>query len=357
LGNQVKKENVMKLFEKIKIGEQREIRILGIPILQYGKFSKDFKDDAIYEGYISLLPSRSLKQKLLSKILHQIDGDYGDIYIVRANSGETYFLTSFIKVWQKNNNAKNPIVILTRQYHKDIFEMFASDIRFIFIPISNRESSILDSFMIYKKHRVYVYMTAKFFDYSDKSYKISKLHNTNCILNELKIKKKMLSLPKPVCNEDISWKIKGMELNIDKFIFIAPEASCCRLMPASFWYLLSKEFLKRGFDIFVNAVNPENKILGTKSCALTFKEGYKLASLSKGIVALRSGFCEFLSSTNAPKHIIYTNYPYRGVDVKTMMKSFTLKALSFFVNEDEIYEYDGENTAQDILLKNILKRF
>jgi hypothetical protein len=37
----------MKLFEKIKVNQEREIRILNIPVLQYGRIENDLSPFAI----------------------------------------------------------------------------------------------------------------------------------------------------------------------------------------------------------------------------------------------------------------------------------------------------------------------
>ena len=69
-----------------------------------------------------------------------------------------------------------------------------------------------------------------------------------------------------------------------------------------------------------------------KTCFLTFEEAYYLASLSKCIIGLRSGFIEPLTSIkNLPIFCLYTDFKDRGllksISSDVVMKSFSLKKL------------------------------
>ena len=88
----------MKIFEKIKIEKEREIRIFGIAVLQYGK---KIISGGI-ERYVKLFPT-SFEDKTLKRILKDIPEQYDDIWIIRtAGLGEAQLLNFAFDLTENN---------------------------------------------------------------------------------------------------------------------------------------------------------------------------------------------------------------------------------------------------------------
>lgn len=91
-------------------------------------------------------------------------------------------------------------------------------------------------------------------------------------------------------------KVSKTGLNLDKFVFIAPEAQSCKLYDEDFWCELINQFQAKGYDVFVNLVEDDVKLksaIDYKTCDLNFAEAFALARRSKKIVSLRSGLQNF----------------------------------------------------------------
>ena len=155
-------------------------------------------------------------------------------------------------------------------------------------------------------------------------------------------------------------KIENLKLNLDNFVFIAPEAQSCMLLDNSFWVSLIKSFKEKGYDVFVNLVDNSVDLTGAeyKSCFLTYSEVFALAQKSKKIISLRSGLTEFLVQTNIPVDVLYTKFRnrhfYDDMSVEQVMSGFSIRKL-YNVNPKLINEYNFQNYARQDLINEITK--
>lgn len=139
-------------------------------------------------------------------------------------------------------------------------------------------------------------------------------------------------------------KVKRINLNLDNFIFIAPESQSNKDPKEDFWQDIIEKSYKEGVDVFLNIMQLNPKYGTAKTCYLTFEEGYYLASLSKKIIGLRSGFIEPLTSIQKiPVTCYYTDFEDRGllkhISSEKVLKGFSLKELPN-VNIELIKEFD-----------------
>ena len=154
-------------------------------------------------------------------------------------------------------------------------------------------------------------------------------------------------------------KIKSLNLDLSKFIFIAPEAITCELLDNSFWKILIEDFKNLGFDIFVNLVDTKFNIGldNYKTCSLSVSEAFALAKRAKKIVTLRSGFSELLVQAGVPIDILYNKFRNRrcfnDISVKLVMEGFSLKKLPMLTNRC-ISEYEYNISDQSSLIKEIV---
>ncbi|MCD7780769.1 MAG: hypothetical protein LUH05_08885, partial [Candidatus Gastranaerophilales bacterium] len=140
-------------------------------------------------------------------------------------------------------------------------------------------------------------------------------------------------------------KAERIGLNLDNFIFISPESMSNESPNKNYWCDLCDKYYNAGFDIFINAINQSPDYGFGKTCFLTFDEAYYIASLSKKIIGLRSGFIEILTSIkNVPITCLYTDFKDRGIlkpiAAEKVMSAFSLKKLPN-ANEENIKEIIG----------------
>ena len=155
-------------------------------------------------------------------------------------------------------------------------------------------------------------------------------------------------------------KVSKTGLNLDKFVFIAPEAQSCKLYDEDFWCELINQFQAKGYDVFVNLVEDDVRLksaIDYKTCDLNFAEVFALARRSKKIVSLRSGFTEFLLQTGVPIDVLYTKFRHRhffdDMDIYHVMSGFGLTQLPF-VDKEKIREFNMFEISQSTCLKEII---
>lgn len=343
----------MKLFEKIKVNagktREREIRFLNIPIVQYGKK----EENGVQEKYLEILP-RSLRNKLFNKLinhLNKLDIDFDDIYISRMNIGETVLLAGLIKNWFKLNNSRKPIIILTQEYHKDIFDLYCPNVNYIYYPISK---SILDNLLHkinfkFKNHHFYYFITIIIGMLGKKG-----IHFSKFIKDILKIDS--YEFPNQISSDgNIPQKFLDTGININKFVILSPEAISLNSPDMAFWTKLAKEFNNLGYSVFCNITKEESYIPGTYTTQLSLKELYSVAKYSKAIIGLRSGLMDFLASIENLKIIaLYASLDYWEIPAEKVLKTYTLKELPF-KHSTKIVEYSLEDFSTTILINKIIK--
>lgn len=341
----------MKIFEFKKNKTERYFKLFGITI--YKNLSKE-REQFILNGLISIkkewIPKEYIKKKEIKILNHSLiklkeDGDYcyfyifnklikkqraidyygkklvkyienkhDDIYIFSANSGETFiFLTYFADAFIKKHSSKKPLFICLQKYLCELVKMIYPEIPCIYIKTP----------FMFVKQEPFIYKNKRFFrifniTFLEKAYKkikdetipcsYFKLQQEELNISDEEIKIKPIKISKEV-EESMNTKVKEIGLNIDNFIFIAPEAKSCLSADNDFWINIINEFHEKGYDIFMNL--NDNKVhineVEYKSSLLTLSEGFALAKRAKKIITLRSGFAEILSQSGVDMDVIYTD--------------------------------------------------
>lgn len=379
----------MKLFEYKKDENERVAKIFGIPVM---KQTSDYMTSERYQEFLGGLittikindPITDCSKKDIQVLGHSIskrieennfktysflgfeyrkislieqfkkqyskyfDKKYDDIYILRANSGEIYLtLTYLIDSIIKKNGSKKPLLVATQKYHVDMIKMICPDIPYVYINKMNLKV-VGDSFKI-DNFRFFLLFDNKYFKQVD-GIELNNSHYFKIILAGLNLTEDDISMRKVVVDSEIEntmlKKIEKTGLNLDKFVFLAPEAQSCKLYDESFWCELINRLQDKGYDVFVNLVEKDIKLknaIDFKTCDLTFAEAFALAKHAKRIVSLRSGFTEFLLQTNVPMDVLYTKFKHRHIfddmDIYHVMSGFGLVQLPF-VNIENIREFN-----------------
>ncbi len=308
----------IKLSSKESDSSNKEIKILGKSVIKR-------LEENNFRTY-SFLGFEYRKISLIKEFKKQyfkyFDKEHDDIYILRANSGEIYLtLTYLIDSIIKKNGSKKPLLVATQKYHIDMIKMICPDLPYVYIKKLNLKV-VGDSFKI-DHFRFFLLFDAIHFrkvELDIKGNEIGKHHYFKSILERLDFSEEDLKMRKmtvlPDAEQSMLEKVEKTGLNLDKFVFLAPEAQSCKLYDEDFWVFLVNKLQEMGYDVFVNLVEKDIKLknaIDFKTCDLSFAEAFALAKRAKRIVSLRSGFTEFLLQTGVPIDVLYTKFRHRHI--------------------------------------------
>lgn len=281
----------------------------------------------------------SLQKLFEKKYLKFFDNKFDDIYILNANSGEIYlFLTYIFKAIKDRNKSKTPLFVASKKYHTELVKSIYPDIPCVYIPHFYRK--IKSPVFGVKNFRFFTIFPKYYFaniEDAIKSNPAGEKHYFELMLDYFDLAKEDIKMQSITVPEDsktsILEKVKNINLNLEKFIFLSPEAISCELLDNKYWIDLIKNYQTQGYDIFVNLtgdmVNLESAAY--KTCFLTYSEAFALACRAKKIISLRSGFTEILSQTKVPMDVIYTKFKdrhhFRDMALEYVKAGFSLYKL------------------------------
>lgn len=308
----------------------------------------------------------SLSDEFKKQYFNYFDKQHDDIYILRANSGEIYLtLTYVIDALIKKNGSKKPLLVATQKYHTDMIRMICPDIPYVYVK-KLRIKFAGNTFKI-DNFRFFLLFDSPHFKQVESDIKnspFSEHHYFKSILKRLNMTEGDISMRRiiiPIEDEhNMLNKISKTGLNIDKFVFLAPEAQSCKLYDEDFWVELINTFQDKGYDVFVNLIGNDIKLKGAinyKSCKLTFAEAFALAKRAKKIVSLRSGFTEFLLQTSVPIDVLYTKFRHRhffdDMDIYHVMSGFGITQIPF-IDKSKIQEFNMFEISPNECLEKII---
>lgn len=344
----------MQFLKEYRFGKLKEIRCFNYPIVQINhKISKE-KEEKI----ISVFP-KSFEKKVLDKIIKTISKKHDLVWIIRtAGLGEAYLLNFMMEELNNKYNAKNPCIVSINGYYRELFSMY-SNIPFYKLDISREENHI--AFL----NRCYKYKGRIFRVHHCTHYESMNLFNNKFskglgkpypveIMNMAGAEK--YTYVKPNYNHKLITEVNSItgDLDINNFIYIIPEANSVYPLSDNFWNNICQNLRKKGYDIFINTKNGVSNF--GRTAKLNIAQASYLASLSKGIVAVRCGFLEIVSAHNIPQYVVYTPHRVNPVSASGMLKSSSLKHYPF-VNIDNLLEFNIDEMDEDEILKQITKGF
>lgn len=340
----------------------KEIKFFGHSFMQ----RLEQKNCRTYSMFGKIIRKTSLLDTFKKEYFKYFDKKHDDIYILRANSGEIYLtLTYIIDILIKRNGSKNPLLVATLPYHVDMIKMLCPDIPYVYTK-KWRMNIIGNEFKIdnYRFFLLYDSPHFKQVEYDIKNNPLGEHHYFKSILSRLNISSNELSMRKITVHlEDersMLNKVAKTGLNLNKFVFLAPEAQSCKLYDEDFWVTLINTLKAKGYDVFVNLVEDDIKLksaLDFKTCNLSFAEAFALAKRAKKIVSLRSGFTEFLLQTGVPIDVLYTKFKHRhffdDMDIYHVMSGFGIMQIPF-VDKSRIQEFNMFEISPNKCLEKII---
>lgn len=353
----------IKLSSKESDSSNKEIKILGKSVIK--RFEENNFRTYSFLGFE--YRKISLIEEFKKQYFKYFDKQYDDIYILNANSGEIYLtLTYLIDALIKRNGSKKPLLVATKKYHIDIIKMLCPDIPYVYIKKLRlkitTESFNIDNFRFFL---LYDSQHFKQVEIDIKQNELGKHHYFKSILDRLDMSESDVKMRKmnvlPSAEKSMLKKVEKTGLNLDKFVFLAPEAQSCKLYDEDFWVVLVNKLQEMGYDVFVNLVKKDIKLknaIDFKTCDLSFAEAFALAKKAKRIVSLRSGFTEFLLQTDVPIDVLYTKFRHRHIfnDMSSyhVLHGFGLIQLPF-VDVSKIQEFNMFEMAPAECLERIME--
>ena len=339
---------------KSKIKELKIFKILGFPVS-----IKMVKDD-IYSYYFlgKLIRRHHYADLFFKKELKKIKYDYDDVYILYSNSGELYLFFAYLaKSFLQKNNSKKPLFIATKKYHIDILKLYYPEAKYIYLS-GLRVKTQSNIWKLYG-HTFYIIFPENHFTKVEediKNQEIGKVHYLKSMLQTLNLTEKDFGKPQVFDDADLEQelinKLNKINLNLNNFVILAPEAMTCTELPKVFWIKLVQELHREKYDIYLNITNKANNFPGCKTLDLSYREIYFLARQAKAVISLRSGLSEFLLPADIPNIAIYTKFKRRAKKVFPVSKGiegFSMCKMPF-VDSNKICEINADNFID----KNIL---
>lgn len=346
-------------FKKTSLGG-KDLRLLGIRIFVQ-KIQCHYK---ITKFFGITFYRQNLQKKLLKKIFKKIPKQFKDIYIIRHNIGESYIYLTHLKAWISANKSKKPLLVIWQKKYKSFYKMFADkQIAMKYIDIKQNDiQSALDSEIIHYKGRTIFCPTPNIGNAINSLFeKDEKTNFYSYICKDFNLTKKAnIQKPKNSYKTDslINNKIKK-HIKLP-FVIILPFAKSLSELSEDFWTRLVSEFKKKGYDVFING-NTTTLSERLKENTVNFKtdlsEIFALAKKSSGIIGLASGLSVFLTASNRPMDLIYTQFKVFEPQISSgqVMKLYSVHHLPNV--KENVREYDIQKYSESQLINKIIKNY
>ncbi|MBR5555368.1 hypothetical protein IKU74_05085 [bacterium] len=341
------------LFNKV----EKAIKICGLPL-----FNRIEESQYVRWYFCGVLfKTIDLKKQFIQKYENVFGKEHDIVFILSSNSGEAYiFLSHVFDAYVRKNNFKRPLIVATKKYHEDMIKAICPDVEYIRIKALKHQFK--DDVLVNGKQTYFMTFSHQHFLQVLKDGKTLPIEHSHyytpilkrCGINENEISRRKITVSESVYQSMLK-KVGEIGLDLNKFVFIAPEALSAIALPNKFWVDLINEFKNRGYDAFVNLMGNEVDLTGCeyKSCFLTYPEVFALCCNAKKIISLRSGLTEFLLQTNVASDVLYTKFHDRELTVESGYKTFSLRKLPF-AERSNVIEYYVNNDNMNAVKAQIL---
>ena len=307
--------------------------------------------------------SLSVAKRFYENNFKNISVDYDDAYILGGASGEPFLWIAYgARAHFDGNNSKKPLVVGGRNSFAELVKMYLPDVSYLRARVGPFDSE--NAYLEYNSHRFFTTLNNQknqvyFTFHSSKRPKINvaftELALTGKDNSDLKFQKPYISNE---IKEILAKKTKGLSLNLNNFVILAPEANWSYELPAKFWEIVVQKFINNGVDVFLNFINGNHYIYGCKTLLkpLSYSEIFELTSQAKAVISLRSGFSEIVLPTRTPSIVVLS----AGRCLFTQPKKYSEHAKNPlveipFVREEDVrgvyyFDYETDEAAADAVL-------
>lgn len=329
-------------IKKNYLSLEKNIRLFGFSIFRQTKTDK-LKYKALYK----FLDRKNLKKK--------------QVFIFNGSpSGELYIVLNLMNKLMLNIQKNETLFVVDKNFKKNLCKLYYPEISCCLVKNLNLFIDKKDTFK-YKGVNFYSIFTTSHYLQQDELINKENIHYYEYILKDLNVNNTThFVLPKT--SNQVQNKIKSYidKKQLSNFIIVSPEANTSNSLSKNFWENLCKQLKRKNYNVFLNIMKMENYVDDCFVKFFTYEELIELVKYSKGIIGLRSGLIEILSTLNTPIHCLYTPFPKRGalkaMSSKKALQGFSLKKLPG-VNNRLIKEYDTMQISEEKLLETILESF
>ncbi len=330
-----------------------DLKFLNILFFRISKYYKR----GVLRNFYELFPSSDIKaevrEECLKQIIEQVPSGAKNIVMIRSGLGETYLLNLYLKQYMQKYNLSfdNTYFVGLRENFAELFKQYNPEIHYKKIGLNwdYLSFAIEKDFYSQDDRNIFVYINKDFIYKLMNTYKNSDNpeHYVRAVQNLFEFKPDEIN--SAFCADSnqrllVLNKLKKSGLNINKFIFVSPDALSIYPLSNHFWEELEANLKHKGYDIFVN------------SKAFTITEAKIIASYSKGIIGMRSGFIETLLELNKPMHIIYTPMLINNMPADKFCKAHSLVFYPY-TKKELIFEYENQNNNEKLIMEEIVRRF
>lgn len=346
-------------YQKNGFTTEWSMKFLGIEILK-SKIKNIFKNsETIYFFGIPIYKNniRKRQQKRYMECLSKLHKNYDAYYCMACNCGELFWFLCHYHEIASRYDFKKPAIVVDKARMKSVFKIFKDLIPIDCVLYEDCTCLFLDREMKYNNKTFISPFNDKYFnDYADVNICKNGKHYYELLKDSLQIKKSAI-IPTAISNDNSYIETIAKVVLKNNFIILTPEAVSLNQLPEQFWIKLCKELKKLGYELFLNATHISNRIDGVFTCFLSIDEINELAKYSKGIIGLRSGLLEILSSTSSkPTIVIYNSYidtlPNK-MSPQEAKTGFSIKKLPNISNN--VQEYCVDEYIVDELIYEIIE--
>lgn len=280
---------------------------------------------------------------------------YDKIYVLNSNIGEAYLV---FKYFANGIKSDRTLFVATKPYHVEIIETFLPSCNYIFESKINLDSFPSNfnvnkkNFIVLFNHDYYITLEQDIREGKKDAHYYKRMKSFFNLLENFPSNN--VNIVDNV-QKTLSEKLKRIELNLNYFIFIAPEANSCLDIDIDILNDIGIFFREAGFDIFWNITNSYVNSENYKSCFLSLPEALLLCTKAKAIISLQSGFAEFLTEANVPTYILYSKLKNRTqeeqMNASKVLKGYTLSELPHYKNNIKEYIINNQNDYIEIFDK------
>ena len=128
-----------------------------------------------------------------------------------------------------------------------------------------------------------------------------------------------------------------------KTVILYPGAYSTATLPMGFWNKLVAELKNQDFQVYTHVADHETPIAGTRPMFIPLLEAIPMAELAGWVIAVRSGICDLLSSSNARLSVVY---PRQNWFAGTVFSGSSLRVmgLSRHAEEYEMEKYENDES-------------
>lgn len=277
------------------------------------------------------------------------------VILCNCHIGETYLTCGLLEAFSKSHDNAPVSVIIDKNYEPiaDLFPFISRK-----IIVNNLPAPFTAGLManLYKPRRGIPFMVSAFGGFNYKG--LNFLDSFKLALNLDPDAK--FSAPRTPNEEELSRAVSLLQQNglrPGKTAILFPGARSTKALPQQTWVNIAKRLKELGWDVANSIIGYDDEIEGAVSLKIPIKDLHATVQSAGWFIALRSGICEFMSSVNCKKTILYPKYRdyyYQG-EFRINLNKFRMLSGLGLPNTKKLKEFEIEPELPESEIKKIIR--